>query len=316
MTLAPFTVYIRSMKIPPFLKEGDTIALTASARSITREQIAPAVEFMQAKGFKLLIDEDLFRVHHQFGGTDLQRAEFINKMIADPEVKALWNVRGGYGTGRMIDDLDVNTLRQNPKWMIGFSDYTVIHHHVMRHCDLAVLHATMPIFMWEKQGKELEDVKLAMESLASALKGEFQSLNCQNSETINAHDFTGEIVGGNLSVLLSINGTDSETDWTDKILFIEDLDEYYYHIDRMMQTLRRNGKLKGLKALLVGSFIQMHDHTVPFGMTVKEIITEHCSPYSYPIVFDVNAGHHLQNMTIPFGMLAEFKNGLLTFVRP
>lgn len=303
------------MKIPPFLKEGDTIALTASARSITREQIASAVEFMQAKGFNLLIDEDLFRVHHQFGGTDLQRAEFINKMIADPEVKALWNVRGGYGTGRMIDDLDVNSLRQNPKWMIGFSDYTVIHHHVMRHCDLAVLHATMPIFMWEKQGKELDDVKLAMGSLASALKGEFQSLNCQSSEMINAQDFTGEIVGGNLSVLLSINGTNSEMDWTDKVLFIEDLDEYYYHIDRMMQTLRRAGKLKGIRALLVGSFIQMHDHTVPFGMTVKEIIAEHCAPYGYPIVYDVNAGHHLQNMTIPFGVFTEFKNGIITFAR-
>ncbi|HEY1046907.1 MAG TPA: LD-carboxypeptidase [Bacteroidia bacterium] len=301
------------MKIPPFLKEGDTIALTASARSITREQIAPAVEFMQSKGFKLLIDEDLFRVHHQFGGTDKQRAQFTNKMIANPEVKALWNVRGGYGSGRMIDELDVNLLSNHPKWMIGFSDYTVIHHHVMRHCDLAVLHATMPIFMFDKQGKDLEDVEMAMNSLVSALKGDFQSLNCQNSELINAKDFKGEITGGNLSVLMSIQGTNSETDWTNKILFIEDLDEYYYHIDRMMQTLRRGGKLKDLKAVLVGSFIQMHDHTVPFGMNVKEIITEHCASYGYPIVFDVNAGHHLQNMTIPLGVLTEFKNGIITF---
>lgn len=303
------------MKIPPYLKEGDTIALTASARSITREQIAPAVEFMQSKGFKLLIDDDLFRVHHQFGGTDVQRAEFINKMITNPEVKALWNVRGGYGSGRMIDELDVNLLSQNPKWMIGFSDYSVVHHHVMRHCGIAVLHATMPIFMWDKQGKELEDVQMAMDSLASALKGNFQALNCQNSEVLNPKDFQGEVTGGNLSVLMSIKGTNSETDWTNKILFIEDLDEYYYHIDRMMQTLRRSGKLKGLKALMVGSFIQMHDHTVPFGKNVKEIITEHCSGYGYPIIFDVNAGHHLQNMTIPLGVLTEFKNGIITFAR-
>ena len=301
------------MIIPPYLQAGDTIALTASARSITREQIQQAVQLLEAAGFKVLIDEDLFRVHHQFGGNDQERADFFNAMLRHQEVKALWNVRGGYGTGRMVDGIDFEYLRLHPKWLIGFSDYTVIHGHVNRQLDMASLHATMPIFLWNKTGEELKEVENAVNSMISVLKGEPLSLDLSNCKAYNVKAFEAQVVGGNLSVLLSMMGTASEPDLNGKILFIEDLDEYFYHIDRMMQTLRRSGKLANLKALLVGSFIQMHDHTVPFGSDVEAIIKDHCLDYNYPLIFGVNSGHHLENMAIPFGVPAKFQNGILTF---
>lgn len=301
------------MLIPPYLKPGDTIALTATARSITAEQVAAAVREIELEGFSVLIDEQLFRVQHQFGGTDAERAEFFNKMLLNPEVKAMWNVRGGYGTGRMVDGIDFDLLARHPKWLIGFSDYTVIHGHVSRQLQMASLHATMPIFMWNKEGDEFEQVRRAIKSMVQVLKGDGINMDLSACKKYNEHDFEGQVVGGNLSVLLSIMGTASEPDLKGKILFIEDLDEYFYHIDRMMQTLNRSGKLSGLKALLVGSFIQMHDHTVPFGYDVESIILNHCQVYGYPIIMQVNAGHHLENMAIPFGVPAKYQNGLLTF---
>jgi len=301
------------MIIPPYLKSGDTIALTATARSITAEQIAAAVHELEQDGFKVLIDDELFSVHHQFGGSDSARAHFFNKMLMNTEVKAMWNVRGGYGTGRMVDGIDFELLRRHPKWLIGFSDYTVIHGQVSRQLQMATLHATMPIFMWNKEGEAFEQVRRAIKSMLDVLKGETISMDLSANKKYNDASFEGQIVGGNLSVLLSIMGTASEPDLNGKILFIEDLDEYFYHVDRMMQTLSRSEKLSGLKAVLVGSFIQMHDHAVPFGYDVEAIILDHCQRYGYPIIMDVNSGHHLENMAIPFGVPAKYQNGLLTF---
>ncbi|MBL7837199.1 MAG: LD-carboxypeptidase [Bacteroidetes bacterium] len=301
------------MIIPPYLRSGDTIALTATARSIKPEQIEPSVKFMEDKGFKVLIDPDLFKTHHQFGGHDAERAHLFNRHLANPEVRALWNVRGGYGTGRMVDDIDFDLLRKDPKWLIGFSDYTVIHGHANRQLSMATMHATMPVFMFDKTGRDLEDVTLAHESLYKALTGEPVVFDLSEVEQVRTKDFEGEVIGGNLSVLISILGTDSEPLFDNNILFLEDLDEYFYHIDRMMQNLRRSGKLSKLRALLVGSFIQMHDHQIPFGMDVKDIIKAHCADFDFPIIFDVNSGHHLQNMAIPFGVPAKFQNGILNF---
>lgn len=260
-----------------------------------------------------MMHPDLFRVHHQFAGNEVERADLFNRMLADQSVKALWCARGGYGTARIVDLIDFSILSRQPKWIAGFSDVTVLLNHAMRQCNIASLHSTMPVFMDQKEGKELEDVKLAIDSLASDLSGDFIPFDLSVNEKFNETDFEGEVIGGNLSVLNSISGTASEVDWTGKILFIEDLDEYYYHIDRMLLTLKRAGKLRNLKAMLVGSFMQMHDHPIPFGYKVKEIVQQHCQKYKYPIIFDVNVGHHLQNIAIPFGIPAKYKNGLLTF---
>lgn len=304
--------YLRDVIIPPYLKSGDCIALTATARSITPEQIRDSVEFMESEGFKVLVDPELYRVHNQFGGNDRERAGFFNRMLSNPEVRAMWNVRGGYGTGRMVDGIDLKLLEKDPKWLVGFSDYTVIHGHVQRQLGMATLHATMPIFLFGKTGTERQEVLDAHKSLAMALRGEVLSYEIEGRK-IRDKAFEGEVIGGNLSVLMSILGTVSEPELDGKILFLEDLDEYFYHIDRMMQTLRRSGKLDRIKALLVGSFIQMHDHTVPFGMAIEQIIAEHCENFGFPVIFNVNSGHHLQNMAIPFGVSVKYQNGILTF---
>jgi muramoyltetrapeptide carboxypeptidase len=302
--------------IPPYLKRGDTIALVGPARSVTAEQMQPAVNYMESKGFVVLQHPDLYKVHHQFAGTEAERADLFNRMLADPSVKALWSARGAYGTARMVDLVDFELLKKQPKWIAGFSDESVLLNQIYKQCNMASLHSTMPIFMHQKEGNDLADVKLAMDSYASALEGKFMDFDFSQNETYNRAGFEGEIIGGNLSVLCSMAGSVSEPDYDHKILFLEDLDEYYYHIDRMLLMLKRAGKLKNLKALLVGSFIQMHDHQVPFGYDVRAIILQHCKDYGYPIIFDVNSGHHLQNMTIPFGVPAKFKNALLTFATP
>ena len=299
--------------IPPYLEKGETIAIAAPARSVQYSQIQAAIEFMQDKGFKVYIDPELYATDHQFAGTEKHRADLFNRLLANDEVKAIWCARGGYGTARMVDLIDFELLKKNPKWIAGFSDITVLLSHIAKECNMATIHSSMPVFMNEKAGQDFIDVQMAFKSLYASLRGKHSKFNLKENASFKLNDFTGEVVGGNLSVLYSIMGSDSEIDWTGKILFLEDLDEYYYHIDRMVLGLKRAGKLKGLKAVLVGSFISMHDHNIPFGYSVQDIITQHCADYGFPIIFDVNSGHHLQNIAIPFGVTAEFKDGMLTF---
>lgn len=301
------------MNLPPYLKTGDTIAIAAPARSINYDQLKLAKDWVESKGFKVYIHPDLYRVSNQMGGTDEQRAQLFNELLSIKEVKAIWCARGGYGCLRMVDGIDIQLLKGNPKWIVGFSDITVIHSHVLRNANLAVLHATMPIFMDNKKDAEYDEVGAAIDSMIEILTGQAYSLDVSQNEILNKNDFKGEIVGGNLSVLASLVGSISEIDFEDKILFIEDLDEYFYHIDRIMIMLKRNGRLNKLKGLMVGSFINMHDHTIPFGLNVKSIIKYHCEGFNYPIIFDVEAGHHLKNMAIPFGVPVSFQNGILTF---
>lgn len=300
-------------QIPKFLQKGDTIAIAAPARSISKEQLEAARSYVESKGFKIFIHDGLFEVEHQWAGSDAHRAMVMNELIGNREIKAIWCARGGYGALRMVDHLDSGLLMENPKWLIGFSDITVLHSHIIRNCNIPTIHATMPIFMYEKVDKDYDDVCKAIDSFLSIILGEPYSMNLANNRKVNDHNFTGEIIGGNLSVLVSIADSASEMPFNDKILFIEDLDEYYYHLDRMLLMLKRSGRLKGLKALLVGSFTQMHDHTIPFGKLTEGIITEHCAEYGYPIIFDVNSGHHLQNLAIPFGLTSNYQNGILTF---
>ncbi|MDP2175235.1 MAG: LD-carboxypeptidase [Bacteroidota bacterium] len=302
-----------AIEIPPFLEPGDTIAIAATARSISKEQLKNSVDYVESKGFKVFIHEGLHESMHQFAGTEAHRAKLFNELLLNQDVKAIWCARGGYGTARMIDLIDFEILKSNPKWIAGFSDVTILLNHVYQNCNMASLHSTMPIFMHEKVNTDFENVAIAIDSLLDALKGDFLDFDLSANKTIRKKNFEGEIIGGNLSVLLSALGSQSDVSWDDKILFIEDLDEYYYHIDRMLVTLKRAGKLKQIKALLVGSFIQMKDHTIPFGYNVEEMILQHTQDYHFPIVFDVEVGHHLRNLCLPFGIDAKYLNGFLTF---
>lgn len=277
------------MKTPEYLKKGSKIALVAPARKIGRDEIAAAVKWIEEKDFEAVYDDRLFAEYHQLAGNDDFRASVLQEYLDRDDIDAILCVRGGYGTIRIVDKLDFTKFVKHPKWIVGYSDVTVLHAK-MQQLGYQSIHGTMAI-NFEKNTKE------ALETLYEALVGKHQT----DGEFLATLGMTGQVVGGNLSVLYSMLGSDLFPETDGKVLFIEDLDEYLYHIDRMMMGLKRAGKLANLKALLVGAFTDMHDNTIPFGMTAKEIIFEKVKEYGYPVIWDYPAGHIDDNRTIIFG---------------
>ena len=277
------------MKTPEYLKKGSKIALVAPARKIGRDEIAAAVKWIEEKDFESIYDDRLFAEYHQLAGNDDFRASVLQEYLDRDDIDAILCVRGGYGTIRIVDKLDFTKFVKHPKWIVGYSDVTVLHAK-MQQLGYQSIHGTMAI-NFEKNTKE------ALETLYKALVGKHQT----DGEFLATLGMTGQVVGGNLSVLYSMLGSDLFPETDGKVLFIEDLDEYLYHIDRMMMGLKRAGKLANLKALLVGAFTDMHDNTIPFGMTAKEIIFEKVKEYGYPVIWDYPAGHIDDNRTIIFG---------------
>lgn len=292
------------MIIPEHLQTGDTIAIAAPARKISKNEIAAAEMLLQESGFKVYYDDRLFAECHQFAGNEDIRAGYIQDLLDNPEIKAIWCARGGYGSVRIIDRLDFSAFCKRPKWIVGYSDVTVFHSHINKNYEIATLHATMPINV------KMENLhSTATQSLIAALKGE------PLQYPIPAHPFnrpgnvTAPVIGGNLSMLYSLLGSPSDIDTTGKVLFIEDLDEYLYHIDRMMENIVRNGKFEHLAGLLVGHLSDMHDNTIPFGKTAEEIVAEHCRPYDFPIVFNFPAGHLADNRALRMGCPIQINFG-------
>ena len=277
------------MRHPEYLKKSSKIALVAPARKISREEIAFAVKWIEEKGFIAVYDDRLFAEHHQLAGDDDFRTNVLQDYLDRDDIDAILCVRGGYGTIRIVDKLDFTKFAKHPKWIVGYSDVTVLHAK-MQQLGYQSIHGTMAI-NFEKNTNE------ALESLYEALIGKWNVVETHG----RASQQNVEIVGGNLSVLYSMLGSDLFPETDGKILFIEDLDEYLYHIDRMMMALKRAGKLAHLKALLVGAFTDMHDNTIPFGMTAKEIIFEKVKEYGYPVIWDVSAGHIDNNIAIVLG---------------
>ena len=281
------------MKTPPYLKKGSKIALVAPARKISRDEIVAAVKWIEEKGFVAVYDDRLFAEYHQLAGDDGFRASVLQDYLDRDDIDAILCARGGYGTIRIVDKLDFTKFEKHPKWIIGYSDVTVLHAK-MQQLGYQSIHGTMAINF----EKNTED---ALESLYNALIGTRDNVRTHRCASLQS-DFDGlQIVGGNLSVLYSMLGSDLFPETDGKILFIEDLDEYLYHIDRMMMALKRAGKLANLKALVVGAFTDMHDNTIPFGMTAKEIIYEKVKDYGYPVLWDFPAGHIDDNQAIIFG---------------
>ena len=237
----------------------------------------------------------LFEEYNQFAGTKEQRTIDLQNMIDDDSIKAILCARGGYGTVQIIDNIDFSHLFKNPKWIIGYSDITVLHSHLNK-IGLASLHSSMPINFLENSEKSLQSIQNVIFGIEEriCIKIKFNKFNKLGTTQAN-------IVGGNLSILYSLLGSESDLNTDGKILFIEDLDEYLYHIDRMIVSLKRNGKLKYLKALIVGSFTNIKDNEIPFGSTVEEIIKHHTNEYNYPICFDFPSGHIKDNQSLIFG---------------
>ncbi|MBR4837321.1 MAG: LD-carboxypeptidase [Bacteroidales bacterium] len=282
------------MQHPEYLKKGSKIAFVAPARKISREEISAAVSWIENHGFVAVYDDRLFAEYHQLAGDDDFRASVLQDYLDRDDIDAILCVRGGYGTIRIVDKLDFTKFKKHPKWIVGYSDVTVLHAK-MQQLGYQSIHGTMAI-NFEKNTKE------ALESLYDVLVGKHKTVGgflAPLGMTTALNNVP--IVGGNLSVLYSMLGSDLFPDTDGKILFIEDLDEYLYHIDRMMMALKRAGKLAHLKALLVGAFTDMHDNTIPFGMTAKEIIFDKVKEYGYPVIGDYPAGHVDNNLAIVLG---------------
>ena len=288
------------MSVPPYLNPGDTVALAAPARKISQAEILPAERWLKSVGFNVFYDDRLFAEEHQLAGSDEVRAQYFQELLDCDEIKAIWCVRGGYGSARIIDKLDFSHFRQHPKWVCGYSDITVFHSHVQQNFQTATLHATMPINVTEENTQTP-----AVQSFLAALTGKPLTYEIALHPLSRQKEFSGILTGGNLSMLYSLVGSPSDIDTTDKVLFIEDLDEYLYHIDRMMLNLKRSGKLTSIKALLVGHLSDMHDNTVPFGKTAEEIVADHCRDLDIPLIFNVPAGHLPDNRAFRMGCKIE-----------
>jgi len=285
------------MIIPPYLKKGDDVILIATARKISSEELDPAITIIKSYGLNVILGEHIFEIDNQFAGTDLERKTDLQWALNHKTAKAIIIARGGYGSVRLVENLDFSEMKKNPKWLVGYSDVTVLHH-ALHNEGLATLHATMPLNFTKNEE--------ATKTMFDALFGNLNETKITENVFLNKDGIVNaEIVGGNLSLIYSLSGTPFDLNTNGKILFLEDLDEYLYHIDRMMMQLKLSGKLKNLAGLIVGGMSDMKDNQIPFGKTAEEIIFNAIKDYDYPVCFNFPAGHIDRNLALYFGKKAS-----------
>ncbi len=284
------------MITPPFLKRNDTVAIVAPAGKITEKKITRAINIFSSWGFKVELGRNIFRRKNTFAGNDRQRRDDFQNAIDSEDIKAVICARGGYGTLRIINKIDFSRFSQNPKWIAGFSDITVIHSYLQKNIKCESIHSVMPGNFPEH---DVESVSLnSLKNILFGGKAEY---------TIKSHSFSkpgnteGVLIGGNLSVLYSLQGTGLEIDTNHKILFIEDVNEYLYHVDRMISNFKLSGKLDNLKGLIIGQMSRMKDSPVAFGESAYEILHRAVEEYNYPVIYNFPAGHTRQNMALILG---------------
>lgn len=276
--------------------------------------------WVSGQGWRLEYAPNLFEVEHQFAGSDQHRAEDLIWAITHPTAKAIFTARGGYGCVRTVSKAEelcdamvgmsslIELLKQSPaKWLVGFSDITWLHL-LFAKANFQSIHGPVAT-QWNLTHGHIDQ---NISHLAKTLMGDIVSLDLSNSDVVRSKPFAGELVGGNLSLLYASLGTSVQPNTAGKVLFIEDLDEYYYHIDRMLFSLKLAGLFDGIQGLLVGSMIDMNDNSVPFGRSVKRMITELLACYDFPIIFDVPVGHDEENISIKLGADCNFENSILT----
>ncbi|MCC5917992.1 MAG: LD-carboxypeptidase [Cryomorphaceae bacterium] len=287
------------MIIPKFLRPGDAIYLLSTARSATRESVKPFVDWLENSGYRVILGKTIGPKFHQFAGDDAFRAADFNFALHHPDVKAIWCARGGYGSIRMLDMIDANAISQHPKWLIGFSDVTAIHGLFQREGVMS-LHG----FMAGLFEDTLPDAR--EQTLQVLTGGAGNDYWLKSVPQANAYFPDAVVFGGNLSMLYSMNGSDLLSQPEGRAaLFIEDVDEYLYHIDRMMWAFRRSGYLQKFNYLLVGTMADMNDHDVPFGQDAREIIQSHADALNIPVYFDFPVGH--QNSNFPLILGSNFR---------
>jgi muramoyltetrapeptide carboxypeptidase len=286
------------MITPPYLKKGDKIGIAATARKVSMEELEPAIAAFKSWGLEVVLGKNIFQSQDQFAGTDQERAADLQRMLDDPSIKAIIGARGGYGTLRIVDQLNFEELKKHPKWVIGFSDITVLHAH-LHNLGMETLHAKMLI--------NFTTDEVSSETLKRALFGDLHQHEAPPHALNRKGTAQGVLVGGNLSLLYAIAGSISDLDTHGKILFIEDLDEYLYHVDRMMMNLKRSGKLDTLAGLVVGGMSDMKDNKIPFGKNAEEIILDAVKEFDYPVCFQFPAGHVDTNLALYLGRTVQLE---------
>lgn len=289
---------------PPYLEPGDSIGIISTARKINAEELQPSIQKFYEWGLKVEQGKSILKSHKQFAGTDKERKEDLQYMLDNPEIKAIVCARGGYGTVRIIDSIDFTKFIKSPKWIVGYSDVTVLHSHIHANFNIETIHGTMPI-NFPPDGSDNYSLNTLKEALFNGKLNYDFSFNPLSKPGKGQ----GDLVGGNLSILYSLSGTKSDLNTDGKILFIEDLDEYLYHIDRMMMNLKRCGKLENLAGLVVGTMSELKDNTVPYGKTALEIIKEAVDEYYYPVAFGFPAGHTEDNRAMILGRKMKLEVG-------
>lgn len=282
---------MKSIIVPPPLKKGDKVALISTARKIDSAMIIPAASLLTSWGLVVVEGTNLNAADNQFCGTDKERASDLQWALDNDEIKAIICFRGGYGTIRLLDQVDFTGLQKSPKWICGYSDVTALHNYLITVSGIASLHSTMPV-NFENNTEE------ALRTFQCALFGEDYSIATEAHPFNRKGEAKSEIVGGNLSMIYGLTGTIYDIDTSGKILLLEDLDEYLYHIDRMMWNLKLSGKLENLKGLIVGGMTDMNDNDIPFGKSAEESILEAVKDYNYPICFGFPVGHIDDNRTL------------------
>ncbi len=286
-----------SLLAPPYLKKGDTIAIIAMASKVEPKSLDAAIEHIESWGLKVIIGESVGASDYTFSGSDEIRLRDFQKMLDNQNVRAIFSARGGYGSSRIIDDVNFEKFKTHPKWIIGFSDITAVHGKI-QNLGFQSIHGPMPKTMfWDTRSDKY---------LGSVLFGKKVKYNCKANELNNVGEGKGQIFGGNLVLLAHNIGTSSDLDFAGKILFIEDIGEYLYSIDRLMLQLKRAGKLSNLAGLIVGQFSDLKDNVEPFGKSVYEIIADHLAQKSYPVAYNFPIGHTNENWAVRCGEMMSF----------
>ncbi len=285
------------MTHPPFLKQGSVIGITCPSGYVSEDRVAYAVKVLERWGFSVKQGKTIGSEHFYFSGTDQERLADLQDMLDDPDVDAILMGRGGYGLSRIIDGLDFTKFLRNPKWVCGFSDITVLHNHLQARYLIPSLHSPMcGAFKPETENQDY------LKTLYAALTGESIYYHSAPSKFNRSGQAEAVLTGGNLSLLTHLIGSASEVDTEEKMLFIEDIGEHYYKIDRMLLTLKRAGKLDHLKGIILGGFTEMEDTERPFGQTIEEIIWDKVKEYDYPVCFNFPCGHQDINNTLTLGV--------------
>ncbi len=287
---------------PPYLKQGDTIGIVCPSGYMPFEKAKKFIEVLQQWDFKVQVGKTLGHQHNYFSGTDEERLQDLQIMLDDENIKAIYCGRGGYGLSRIIDKINFENFIQHPKWIIGYSDITLLHAHIYSNYNIAGLHAPMAAAF-----NEIDESKKYIDSIYNSLIGKQQTYETASHQLNRTGICKGELVGGNLALLAHIIGSKSDINTKNKILFIEDIGEYKYNVDRMLLQLKRAGKLNELAGLIVGSFTEIKDTTIPFGQELKEIILDKVREYNYPVCFDFPVGHVKENYALKVGVEYELK---------